>query len=44
MIIMLLVTFLSAQTDISEWLDLEKVLRAPRIPTYKIRFGRCLAI
>lgn len=41
MIIMLLVTFLSAQTDIPEWLDLEKAPRALRILTYNIRFGRC---
>ena len=41
MIIMLLVTFLSAQTDIPEWLDLEKAPRALRILTYNIRFGHC---
>lgn len=41
MIIMLLITLLSAQTDIAEWLDLEKAPRALRILTYNIRFGRC---
>ena len=41
MVIMLLITFLLVQTDIAEWLDLEKAPRALRILTYNTRFGRC---